>query len=426
MHLSRFASTAERLVYRVAAFPVAIRLLFDQTFGDGADPLRAAFVNSYWHPDGAGEWSELALGLLLWPLAMLVASAWFTWRNGAEIRRRHNKPLATQLREQLKLYFSAGVFPPWYYIFSLHEDGRRRAPSFIQRFETKTCYFRLLKRREGTPLNDKRRFAEYCARRGIRCVETLMSLDGTLPPRPLPECDIFVKPTCGRGGRGAERWDHVGPATFASPDGARRSSEELLRRLVERSRHRPLIVQPRLRPHSGLRDFTAGALPTVRVLTCLDREGRPEVVAAMMRTSVGSNKTVDNLHAGGIGALVDIRSGALSKASDLGSDASLGWFSAHPDTRAPIEGRIVPCWSEAKAAAVAAHRHFNDRVVVGWDIAILDDGPIIVEGNGNPDLDILQRFMRTGLREHRFGKLLAYHLRARREARPERSGLIAD
>jgi len=52
-------------------------------------------------------------------------------------------------------------------------------------------------------------------------------------------------------------------------------------------------------------------------------------------------------------------------------------------------------------------------VVIGWDIAILDRGPVIVEGNGNPDMDILQRFMREGLREHRFARLLAYHLSKR-------------
>jgi hypothetical protein len=149
------------------------------------------------------------------------------------------------------------------------------------------------------------------------------------------------------------------------------------------------------------------------VLTCLNAENEPEVMAAMMRTSFGKNRTVDNLHAGGIGTLIDLESGKLGPASNLGADARLGWFTAHPDTGAQIAGTPLPCWEEVKARAIDAHHAFNDRVAIGWDIAILEDGPIFVEGNGNPDLDILQRFMRIGLREHRFAELLAHHLRSR-------------
>jgi len=347
----------------------------------------------------------------LWPFAVGIASAWFTARNGPVIRTRTGKSLRSQLREQLALYFSDGILPPWYYIFSLHDDGERRAPTYIQRFETKTCYFRVLKRRKGSPLNDKSRFAEYCASYGIRCVETLMSLDGTDPGQPLPDRDLFVKPTGGRGGRGAERWDRVAPSTYAGPDGEQLSGDALLQRLVARSRETPLIVQPRMQPHPDLLAITAGALPTLRVLTCLNEDNEPEVMVAMIRTSFGSNRTVDNLHAGGIGTLVDVESGKLGKASNLGADARLGWFSAHPDTGEPIEGRIVPDWEEVKRQAIAAHRQFSDRVVIGWDISVLEDGPIFIEGNGNPDLDILQRFMAVGLREHRFAHLLAHHLR---------------
>ncbi|HVU30661.1 MAG TPA: sugar-transfer associated ATP-grasp domain-containing protein, partial [Sphingomicrobium sp.] len=156
-----------------------------------------------------------------------------------------------------------------------------------------------------------------------------------------------------RGGRGAERWDRIAPSTFARPSGESVPGQKLLELLVERSRHVPLIVQPRLSPHPALRPLTAGALPTVRVLTCLDSKGRPQVMAAMMRTSFGENRTVDNLHAGGIGALVDLDSGALSKASNLGSDAHLSWFSNHPDNGARIEGETIPFWSDVKKAAIA-------------------------------------------------------------------------
>lgn len=401
------AQTAERVLYRIAGLPVAVR------GAQGADPLRSAFTRRYWHPDSASEWSELALGVVLSPLAILASSAWYTWRNGGAIRGRYGKSLPAQVQEQFKLYLSAGVLPPWYYIFALHDEGMARAPTFMERFETKSCYFRLLKQRKGTPLNDKVRFCEFATAHGIRCVPTVIHLAGASLGEALPEHDLFVKPLAGRGGRGAERWDWLGDDRFGGPNDEQLSGDALLRRLVERSRHQPLVVQPRLQPHHELAEITAGALPTVRVLTCLDEHGSPQVIAAMVRTSFGKNRTVDNLHAGGIGAMVDLETGTLSKASNLGTDAQLGWFSAHPDTGAPIEGRSLPCWDEVKRLAVCAHREFSDRVVIGWDIAILEDGPIFVEGNGNPDLDILQRFMRTGLRKHRFAELLAFHLRER-------------
>ncbi len=141
--------SAERLVYRVAGLPVALGVLIGAYGSSSDDPLRHAFAERYWGPHGAGEWAELATAIALSPFALLLASAWFTTRNGSIIRERYGRSIAKQLADQLKLYFSAGILPPWYYIFSLHDDGERRASSFIERFETKTCYFRLLKHKGG-------------------------------------------------------------------------------------------------------------------------------------------------------------------------------------------------------------------------------------------------------------------------------------
>jgi hypothetical protein len=418
---SRIASSAERIVYRVAGLPVAVAALLGRSGADTDDTLQATFAWRYWHPQGLGEWSELVGGIVAWPVALVAGSLWFTWRNGAEIRRRHGKTAAAQLGEQFRLYFSDGVLAPWYYIFSLYDDGGcKRAHGYLQRFETKPTIFPLLKRRRGSPLNDKVLFAQYCAERGVRCAPTLAHLDGTFAPATLSDEDLFVKPVKGRGGRGAERWDRIGPGMFANPAGQRLPGEDLLEKLVERSRREPLIVQPRLRPHPALGDLTNGALPTVRVVTCLDEAGVPEVIGGVFRMAVGDNTTVDNLHAGGIAANVELETGKLSRATNLGSDAKLGWLVRHPDSGSPIEGRTLPLWAEVKQLAVEAHREFADRVVIGWDIAILEDGPVLVEGNGNPDMDILQRFMVEGLREQRFGQLLAHHLRRRVPALAER------
>lgn len=412
------AERGERLVYRIGGLPIAFSTAVLGRRGEETDE---AFAAHYWRPQDIGEWLELLAAVLLWPIGLVGGTLWYTARNGATIRRRTGRGIGTQFHDQLRLYFSAGVLAPWYYLFSLHDDATaRRARSFFQRFETKPFFFKLLKKRRGSPLNDKALFARHCEAHGVRCVETLMELNGDRPATDLPDCDLFIKPGKSRGGRGAERWDRVEAGIFSGPNGQEMRASELLDRLVRRSRRMPLIIQPRMIPHPSVGRLTAGALPTARIVTCLDEQGEPEVMISVFRMSIGANRTVDNMHAGGIAAAPDIVSGRLSRASDLGTNARLGWLSAHPDTGEPIEGRVVPYWEEAKSLAIKAHRAFSDRVVIGWDIAILDDGPILVEGNGNPDMDIIQRFIAVGVRRHRFGELVAHHVRQRTTGQPRR------
>jgi hypothetical protein len=233
---------------------------------------------------------------------------------------------------------------------------------------------------------------------------------GEIAPDLLPDTDLFLKPLKASGGSGAERWDRVSPHRWS--DGKRSVGDTgLLEHL--RSKNRPYIVQRRIQPHPDLGRLTSGAVPTVRALTILNELGRPEIVGASFRMSIGKNRTVDNIHAGGLACQVSLEEGRLGLASDLGSDAGLGWHSKHPTTGAQIEGTRLPFWEQVKAIAVRAHSAFEGRVVIGWDIAIDEEGPIIIEGNRGPDMDLMQRFMETGFcGEHRFGELVAHHLAA--------------
>jgi hypothetical protein len=415
--LMRTAVRGERLLYRISGLPVALRACFRRRGSSPGDIIRSAYAKTYWHPARWGGYVELAVAIILSPFVPILAAAWFTARNGPLIKKRHAKGLARQFWEQVGLYWSDGVLAPWYYIFELHRRAPGRAAGdFLERSESIGGVYPLLRRGVTTELNDKKVFADYCAVKGVCCIPYLLCLDGKEAPDTLPERDLFVKNAGGRGGRGAERWDHVGRGQFEGPRGERLSGRDLLDRLVNRAKLGPLLVQEQIRPHRDLTDLTTGALPTVRVTTCLDEDGEPEIMSAVFRMAIGGNRTVDNLHAGGIASEVRLENGILSIASNLGMDARIGWHEQHPDSGVMIVGHPLPLWTDTKALAIAAHRAFADRVMIGWDIAITDNGPIVVEGNSSPDLDIVQRFG-APVCNSRFGELLAWHLRERGFAR---------
>ena len=407
----RIGAGLESIVYVIAGLPIALRGVSIAPTAH-ATIIRRAFARRYWRPDSMTDALALALGLLLMPLAVPAAALWYTARNGPTIQRREGKGVVEQFLDQLRLYASAGVLAPWYYIFSLHRDGPRRAPTFLQRCETKRGIYGLLRAELSTPLGDKRLFGERCAGVGVRCVACELVVDGGDPDaEQLPDCDLFVKPLKASGGSGAERWDRVGPRNWSNDDRVL-DADQLLAHL--RSKNRPYIVQRRIRPHPRLEPLTSGAVPTVRALTILDEQNEPEIIGASFRMSIGENRTVDNIHAGGLACRVSLNSGTLGPASNLGSDARLGWHSNHPTTGGLIDGTGLPFWEEVKATAIRAHSAFEGRVLIGWDIAIDDEGPIIIEGNRGPDMDLMQRFMETGFcGPHRFGELVAHHLAAR-------------
>jgi hypothetical protein len=405
-----------RVTYDIAGLPIAVRATFNRRSLTSEAIIRRAYARRFWRPKTVADASALMLALMLWPVALIGLEAMFTFRNGGVAARCSNRPIVHQLLDQTRLYFAAGVLPPWYYIFELHRrPPNSHARNFIYRWESKGGVLGLLRERHAptSVLNDKEQFGDHCRRHQIACAPVLaVARNGKLGLRAHPAelgTDLFVKPVQGRGGKGAERWDHVA-GRYRDTHGLELTREQLFERLMRASVVQPLLIQRLLHNHPALDSLNNGALSTVRVLTCLDERGVPELVGAAMRMAIGDNCVVDNLHAGGIATAVDMETGALGMASNLGADSSLGWVDRHPDSDAPITGTTLPMWKEVRDFAIRAHKAFGDRLLVGWDIAITSDGPVLIEGNGSPDLDIMQRFVRHGLMAGRLGVLLAFHV----------------
>jgi hypothetical protein len=372
-----------------------------------------------WRSLGFGGRIYGALLVLLWPLTATAAALPWLRRNGAAIRAMTGKSRLRQFIEILGLALRHRISPRYYYMFEFYLPERMtQAGDYLMRYETKQIAYRLLYPKvqtTGTPIKNKIAFAGYCRDHDLPALPLIAAFkDGArvadLGEPVLPERDLFAKRVLGKGGVGAERWNWIGNGLYRSTRGDELTGPALLDRVAALSKNQPYLVQPAVVNHAALRELSVGALCTVRLLTCRDDKGGFEATNASFRMSINPKSAVDNIHAGGIAATVDLATGRLGAASDLGLGPKFAWYDAHPLTGAAITGRVLPFWPEAMALATRAHAAFAEWTVIGWDIAILDDGARLIEGNKGPDVDLIQRPLRGPIGSGRFGELLAYNL----------------
>ncbi|SDY82285.1 sugar-transfer associated ATP-grasp domain-containing protein [Nitrosomonas sp. Nm58] len=148
-------------------------------------------------------------------------------------------------------------------------------------------------------------------------------------------------------------------------------------------------------------------------MSCHNESDDYEVTNAVFRMARSTASVVDNYHAGGIAANVDIQTGVSGRGTrGAWGTVTDGGYERHPETNVPILHRKLPCWPELIHFVQHVHsRLFSDQVVIGWDIAILVTGPCLIKTNKAPDLDIVQRAKSGPVGNDRLGKLLAFNLR---------------
>ena len=330
------------------------------------------------------------------------------------IQDRTGKGLWRQMWEQFLLAAQFGFRPTYYYIMEFFLPERRRlAGEYIHRYAVKDSLYRILKGATVSPLTGKVVFAQYCEKRGLPVAPVIASLvDGRVEGggfSELPAKDLFVKRTRGRGGARAELWLHD-MGNYRTRSGECLDGTALMERLLTLSRHEPFMIQVRQMNHPDIADLSPSALATVRLVTMINEQGDIEAVRALFRMGIRADSIVDNFHAGGIAAPIDLETGELGPATDFGLAPSIGWVDIHPATGARIAGRRLPQWNDVVALARRAHVHFSDRVIVGWDIALTLEGLSIVEGNVAPDVDNIQRPHRAPLGQSRYGELMLWHV----------------
>ena len=141
-----------------------------------------------------------------------------------------------------------------------------------------------------------------------------------------------------------------------------------------------LIVQ-----HKKMNTLCSSSVNTLRVMTFVNNN-KSEILYAALRVGNGVYE-VDNFHKGGMGVSIDTRTGKLKGEA---IDKDLNHFKKHPKTNIYFNNYEIPYWNEVKELVLKAALVNQKIQVVGWDVAITKNGPVLVEGNRRPGFDLVQ------------------------------------
>ncbi|PZU58863.1 MAG: hypothetical protein DI547_08800 [Sphingobium sp.] len=256
---------------------------------------------------------------------------------------------------------------------------------------------------DRNPLKNKALFEARCTGAGLPIP---VAISDATAARHFPS--LISKPGMGSKGKGVLRMVRQPDGDWQSSDGALSVRADQLVDWIAKERARGRIVQQCMVAHASLADLSPGALPTLRVVTMRDEAGTFEVVDTALRLSLAAERAADNFSMDNLVAPVgsDSRIGPALRRSGEGFSE----HARHPVTDAPIAGAYLDQWNAACALARAAHAHFADHVIIGWDIGLTAEGPVLIEGNWNPGYNVLQLVGGRGLGQLRMGTLYRHHL----------------
>lgn len=142
--------------------------------------------------------------------------------------------------------------------------------------------------------------------------------------------------------------------------------------------------------------YHSESVNTIRFVTAYNN-GRTEYVYALLRMGV-SDSVVDNVYSGGIVAQVDTETGGVVTPGLRREGGAFLTFDRHPDTDAQITGSTIPRWGELLDTINELVGVVPEQKYVGWDMALTDDGWVMIEGNAKPSFGSIQVCTGKGFR----------------------------
>jgi hypothetical protein len=313
--------------------------------------------------------------------------------------------------------FCYGIGPRLHSLFGLMNQPRNTWQDYLLDENVRVILRRINPPDRREVVNDKLAFYEHCLEHGLATIPILCAVDNKAPAgqqssltisspaqwaQRLQHCrqPLFLKLIDGSWGQDAfaaapsgQGWHYCGHHG---------NSEEFHAFAMQRfAGRRGWIVQPRIRSHPDLEKISSpGVLATIRAVTFMV-DGKPQLLFAALRIPVGDNVT-DNFSHGAMGnvtAPIDPLTGEIGACRGSRNRAwpEIVDVVLHPDTGNPIQGSRVPLWEDVLDLLDRGQRSLPLLKTLGWDIAVTEHGPVVVETNATYDVDVLQVSHQRGI-----------------------------
>lgn len=116
---------------------------------------------------------------------------------------------------------------------------------------------------------------------------------------------------------------------------------------------------------------------TMRMFTFYDGK-KSYLLQAILK--IGNNGVIDNFSSGGMYGFLDESGTVITPFIDQNDNI----YEIHPISKEQLLGFKVPQFDEAVKLVLEASKEVKEVKYIGWDVAISQDGPVIIEGNCYP------------------------------------------
>lgn len=147
----------------------------------------------------------------------------------------------------------------------------------------------------------------------------------------------------------------------------------------------PLIFEGLVHQTAQFSGFNASSVNTVRFMTTLYPDGSAKIIATFLKIG-RSGHCVDNAGNGGnVDSGVDVNTGRLFNVLQFDGWRNSFEIEKHPDSGAQLKDVVIENWDAIKAEVIRFQQAFPYCRAAGWDMAITDEGPVVLEVNDRWD-----------------------------------------